>query len=64
MRSCYQSFRYSFCVLLALLMAGCTSVQLSDYENQKPQFDMQHYFNGPVIAYASSKIVQARLFAA
>ena len=57
MRPCYQSFRYSFCALLALLMAGCTSVQLSDYENQKPQFDMQHYFNGPVIAYG---IVQDR----
>lgn len=53
----YQSFWLFFCALFASLMAGCTSVQLSDYANQKPQFNMQEYFNGPVVAYG---IVQDR----
>jgi hypothetical protein len=50
------SFR---CLLLVLLLlpAGCTSVQLSDYADQHPQFDMEEFFNGHVLAYG---IVQNR----
>jgi hypothetical protein len=43
--------------LLALLTAGCSSLHLSDYANEKPRFDMQAYFNGRVVAYG---IVQDR----
>ena len=53
----YQSFWCSLCAVFALLMTGCASVQLSDYANQQPQFDMQQYFNGSVVAYG---IVQDR----
>ena len=53
----YQSFWWFFCVFIALLTTSCTSVQLSDYANQKPHFDMQEYFNGHVVAYG---IVQDR----
>lgn len=41
------------CLVLVLLLslAGCTSVQLSDYADQHPQLDMQKFFNGHVLAY-------------
>jgi len=52
-----QSLWLFFWALIALLTTSCTSVQLSDYANQKPQFDMQEYFNGRVVAYG---IVQDR----
>ena len=54
-------FRSFFSVLLALLtaalLAGCASVQVSDYAQEKPKFDLQQYFNGRVIAYG---VVQDR----
>ncbi len=53
----YRSFRFFFLAFFLLLSAGCASVQVSDYANQKPQFDMQEYFNGHVIAHG---IVQDR----
>lgn len=53
----YQSSWLFFWAFIALLTTSCTSVQLSDYANQKPQFDMQEYFNGRVVAYG---IVQDR----
>lgn len=43
--------------LLAVLLAGCSSVQLSDYAQEKPKFDLQQYFNGRVIAHG---VVQDR----
>ncbi len=43
--------------LLAMLLAGCSSVQLSDYAQEKPKFDLQQYFNGRVIAHG---VVQDR----
>lgn len=52
-----QSFLWFFFALIVLLTASCTSVQLSDYAHQKPQFDMREYFNGRVVAYG---IVQDR----
>jgi hypothetical protein len=52
-----QSFSCFFCALVALVAASCTSVQLSDYAYQKPQFDMREFFNGRVVAYG---IVQDR----
>ena len=52
-----QSFLLFFSLVIALLTTSCTSVKLSDYANQKPQFDMREYFNGHVVAYG---IVQDR----
>ncbi len=46
----------SLAALLALL-AGCASVQVSDYAQEKPKFDLQQYFNGRVMAHG---IVQDR----
>ena len=43
--------------LFAALLAGCSSVQLSDYAQEKPKFDLQQYFNGRVIAHG---VVQDR----
>jgi len=42
---------------LLTLLAGCASVQVSDYAQEKPKFDLQQYFNGRVIAHG---IVQDR----
>ncbi len=53
----YQSLWWPVYALLALLTTGCTSLQLSDYANEKPRFDMQEYFNGRVVAHG---IVQDR----
>jgi len=49
--------RSFFLALLAMLLAGCSSVQLSDYAQEKPKFDLQQYFNGRVIAHG---VVQDR----
>ena len=42
---------------LLTLLAGCASVQVSDYMQEKPKFDLQQYFNGRVLAHG---IVQDR----
>ena len=44
-------------VMTAIFLAGCASVQVSDYTQEKPKFDLQQYFNGRVIAHG---IVQDR----
>ena len=43
--------------MTAILLAGCASVQVSDYAQEKPKFDLQQYFNGRVMAHG---IVQDR----
>ena len=43
--------------LAVMLLAGCASVQVSDYAQEKPKFDLQQYFNGRVVAHG---IVQDR----
>jgi uncharacterized protein YceK len=50
-------FRLLILSVFALLLAGCASVQVSDYTQEKPKFDLQQYFNGRVIAHG---IVQDR----
>jgi len=50
-------FRSVLLTLLAALLAGCSSAQLSDYAQEKPKFDLQQYFNGRVIAHG---VVQDR----
>jgi hypothetical protein len=44
-------------VLITLLLASCASVQISDYAQQQPKFDLKQYFNGRVIAHG---VVQDR----
>jgi hypothetical protein len=51
------SVRSFFAALLALVLAGCSSVQVSDYAQEKPKFDLRQYFNGRVIAHG---VVQDR----
>lgn len=50
-------FRLCSLAAFALLLAGCASVQVSDYVQEKPKFDLQQYFNGRVLAHG---IVQDR----
>ena len=44
-------------VIAALMIAGCASVQVTDYAHEKPKFDLREYFNGRIIAHG---IVQDR----
>ena len=47
-----------FCLAVtALLISGCASVQVADYAEEKPKFDLREYFNGRIIAHG---IVQDR----
>ena len=47
-----------FCLALtALLISGCASIQVADYAQEKPKFDLREYFNGRIIAHG---IVQDR----
>ena len=57
MKRITQLFQSSLFALAAMLLAGCASVQVSDYVQEKPKFDLQQYFNGRVIAHG---IVQDR----
>lgn len=40
--------RTLFAAFTALLAAGCASVDLADYRDQRPVFDFAHYFNGTI----------------
>ncbi len=50
-------FRLFFLALASLLIAGCSSVQVTEYAQEKPKFDLREYFNGRIIAHG---IVQDR----
>ena len=54
MKHIIRSFLFAF---TALLMVGCASVQVADYAQEKPKFDLREYFNGRIIAHG---IVQDR----
>ena len=49
--------RSFFFLLAALMLAGCSSVQVADYAQEKPKFDLKQYFNGRIMAHG---IVQDR----
>ena len=49
--------RLFFFLLAALMLAGCSSVQVADYAQEKPKFDLKQYFNGRIMAHG---IVQDR----
>lgn len=57
MKLLHNRLRLFFIAAFVALLAGCTSVQISDYAQEKPKFDLQHYFNGRVIAHG---VVQDR----
>ena len=49
--------------LMALLLGGCSSVDIADYRNEKPQLDLARYFDGTVDAWGvfqdrSGKVVK------
>ncbi|HHS93643.1 MAG TPA: DUF3833 domain-containing protein [Campylobacterales bacterium] len=39
----------------SLLFIGCSSMQIDDFKNTKPEFIPQEYFNGPMTAYGMVK---------
>jgi hypothetical protein len=43
--------------LVALCLASCASVTVSDYSAERPKFDMKQYFNGKLVAHG---IIQDR----
>ena len=43
--------------IAALVIVGCASVQVADYAQEKPKFDLREYFTGRIIAHG---IVQDR----
>lgn len=57
MKRNYWLFRCLSVAAALTLLAGCASVQVSDYAQEKPKFDLQQYFNGRVLAHG---IVQDR----
>jgi hypothetical protein len=57
MKRNYWVFRCLSIAASLAFLAGCASVQVSDYAQEKPKFDLQQYFNGRVIAHG---IVQDR----
>jgi len=51
-------------LLLALFLSACSSMQIEDFDNTKPEFIPQEYFNGKMIAYgivkdSSGKIIKS-----
>lgn len=49
--------------LTALVLGGCSSVDIADYRNEKPQLDLARYFDGTVDAWGvfqdrSGKVVK------
>ena len=54
MKHTIRSFIFA---IAALMIAGCASVQVTDYAQEKPKFDLREYFNGRVTAHG---VVQDR----
>ena len=54
MKHTIRSFIFA---IAALMIAGCASVQVADYAQEKPKFDLREYFTGRIIAHG---IVQDR----
>ncbi len=46
-----------FVAALAFVVAGCASVQVTDYAAERPRFDMRAYFDGKLVAHG---IIQDR----
>jgi hypothetical protein len=48
-----QLYKSVSLLLLALWLAGCASVDIKDYANEKPKLDLATYFNGKVDAWGT-----------
>ena len=57
MKHIIRSFIVALVAIAAVAIAGCSSVQVTDYAQEKPKFDLRQYFNGRVIAHG---VVQDR----
>jgi hypothetical protein len=38
-------------IILSFFLIGCTSVQVSDYKNEKPELKLEEFFSGPLTAH-------------
>ncbi|MFN8845854.1 MAG: DUF3833 domain-containing protein [Bdellovibrionales bacterium] len=38
-------------IILVFSLVGCSSVQVSDYKNEKPELKLEEFFNGPLTAH-------------
>lgn len=43
--------RNIFVILSAILTGACSSVQVADYQNEKPKLKLEEFFNGPLTAH-------------
>lgn len=50
-----MKFRSLLTLGLCGLLAGCSSMDINDFNNTTPAFVPQHYFNGPMTAYGMVK---------
>lgn len=41
--------------LFLILLGGCSSMELKDFDNTKPEFNVRAYFDGPMVAYGLVK---------
>jgi len=42
-------------LIMAVLLTGCSSMKIEDFDNTTPEFIPQTYFNGPMTAYGMVK---------
>ena len=59
-----MSIKIVFSIVFAFLIAGCSSMQIEDFNGTKPEFIPQEYFNGKMKAYGivkdrSGKIIRS-----
>jgi hypothetical protein len=48
-------------LLAVVLVAGCASMRIEDFENQKPDLVLEEYFNGELTAYGLVKDRQGKI---
>ncbi len=48
-------------LLAVVLVAGCASMRIEDFENQKPALVLEEYFNGELTAYGLIKDRQGKI---
>ena len=53
-------FRYGL-LLLAIVLAGCGTVRVTDYEGQEPRLDMEAFFQGQLSAHGVVKNREGRV---
>ncbi|RXJ86081.1 DUF3833 domain-containing protein [Arcobacter sp. CECT 8985] len=56
-----MSFKILFIIGLSLLLGGCSSMKLSDFDNTTPKFVPENYFNGKLTAYGLVKDMSGKI---